>query len=155
MPSKSLRFIRPRKNADQIAAHGAADAAVIHLEDLFVGVDHQFVVDARLAEFVDDNGVLLAMRFGQDAVEKRGLASTEKAGQHGHRGLGVHGVTSVGQGSGQLRKVVAHHGEVGGRRSLRAGQRIGVERATDGCAGLGGDLVQQATVGDVLDKDGS
>src|SRR5580704_1530262 len=31
---------------DQIAAHGAADAAVVHFEDFLLGVDDQVVVDA-------------------------------------------------------------------------------------------------------------
>ena len=31
-----------RQDADQIAAHGAADAAIAGLEDLLVGADHQF-----------------------------------------------------------------------------------------------------------------
>ena len=72
------------EDAHEIAAHGAADAAIVHLEDFFVGADDQIVVDADLAEFVDDDGVFLAVVFRQDAVEKRGLAGAEIAGQHGH-----------------------------------------------------------------------
>jgi hypothetical protein len=48
-------------DADQVAAHGAADAAVVHLEHFFVGADDQVVVDADLAELVDDDGVFLAV----------------------------------------------------------------------------------------------
>src|SRR3989440_6801402 len=40
------------------------------------------VVDADLAELVDDHGVFLAVRLGQDAVEQGGLAGAEIAGQH-------------------------------------------------------------------------
>jgi len=47
-----------------------------------VGADHEVVVDADLAELVDDDGVFLAVRLGQDAVEQRGLAGAEIAGQH-------------------------------------------------------------------------
>ena len=74
---------QPVEDAHQIAAHGAADAAVVHLEHFLVGADHEVVVDADLAEFVDDDGVFLAVRLGQDAVEQRGLAGAEIAGQHG------------------------------------------------------------------------
>ena len=70
-------------DADEVAAHGAADAAVVHLEHFLVGADDQLVVDADLAELVDDHGVFLAVRLGQDAVEQRGLAGAEIAGQHG------------------------------------------------------------------------
>ncbi len=70
-------------DAHQVAAHGAADAAVVHLEHFFVGADDEVVVDADLAEFVDDHGVFLAVVFRQDAVEQRGLAGAEIAGQHG------------------------------------------------------------------------
>ena len=65
-----LRFIRPVDDADQVAAHGAADAAVVHLEHFLVGADDEVVVDADLAELVDDDGVFLAVRLGQDAVEQ-------------------------------------------------------------------------------------
>ena len=74
---------QPVDDAHQVAAHGAADAAVVHLEHFFVGVDDELVVDADLAEFVDDDGVFLAVRLGQDAVEQRGLAGAEIAGEHG------------------------------------------------------------------------
>ena len=70
-------------DADQVAAHGAADAAVVHLEHFLVGADNQLVVDADLAELVDDHGEFLSMRLGQDAVEQRGLAGAEVAGKHG------------------------------------------------------------------------
>ena len=74
---------QPVDDAHQIAAHGAVDAAVVYLEHFFVGVDDDLVVDAEFAEFVDDDGVFLAVRLGQNAVEKRGLAGAEIAGEHG------------------------------------------------------------------------
>jgi hypothetical protein len=70
-------------DADQIAAHGAADAAVVHLVDFLVGLDDQVVVDADLAEFVDDDGIALAVALGENAVEQRRLAGAEIAGEHG------------------------------------------------------------------------
>lgn len=61
-------------HADEVAAHRAADAAIVHFVDFFVGFDDQIVVDADLAEFVDDDSVFLAVVLGQDTVEKRRLA---------------------------------------------------------------------------------
>ena len=78
----------PVDDAHQVAAHGAADAAVVHLEHFLVGVDDELVVDADLAELVDDDGVFLAVRLGQDAVEQRGLAGAEIAGEHGDGDFG-------------------------------------------------------------------
>ncbi len=70
-------------HADQVAAHRAADAAVVHLEHVLVGADHQVVVDADLAELVDDDGVAFAVILGQDPVQQGGLARAEIAGQDG------------------------------------------------------------------------
>ena len=90
-------------DADEIAAHGAAHAAVVHLEDFLVGADDQVVVDADLAELVDDDGELLPVRLGQDAVQQRRLAGTEIAGEHGDGNLlGRRGSLSV---MGKLQKV--------------------------------------------------
>ena len=74
---------QPFDDADQVAAHGAADAAVVHLEHFLVGADDELVVDADFAELVDDHGVALAVRLGEDAVEQGRLAGAEIAGQHG------------------------------------------------------------------------
>ena len=70
-------------DADQVASHGAADAAVVHLEYFLVGIDHEVVVDADLAELVDDDGIALAMVLGEDTVEQRRLAGTEVASEDG------------------------------------------------------------------------
>ena len=69
-------------DADQVAAHRAADAAVVHLVDLLVGFDDEVVVDADLAELVDHDGVALAVVLAEDAVEERRLAGAEIAGEH-------------------------------------------------------------------------
>ena len=90
---------QPVDDADQVAAHGAADAAVVHLEHFLVGADDQLVVDADLAEFVDDHGVFLAVRLGQDAVEQGGLAGAEIAGQHGDGEF--FGLSLVGRHTGE------------------------------------------------------
>src|SRR6516164_4211156 len=87
---------QPVDDAHEVAAHGAADAAVVHLEHFFVGADDEVVVDADLAEFVDDDGVLLSVRLRQDAVEQRGLAGAEIAGEHGDGDLVGHRATPFG-----------------------------------------------------------
>ena len=74
---------QPAHDADQVAAHGAADAAVVHLEHFLVGGGHEVVVDADLAELVDDHRVAAAVILGEDAVQERGLAGAEIAGEHG------------------------------------------------------------------------
>ena len=71
-------------DADEIATHRAADTAVVHLENFLVGADDEFIVDADLAEFVDDHGVALAVRLAEDAVEQSGLSGAEIAGEDGH-----------------------------------------------------------------------
>ena len=78
------------EDAHQVAAYGAADAAVVHLEHFLVGADDKVVVDADFAEFIDDDGVFLAVRLGQDAVEQRRLAGAEIAGQHRDRDFVCH-----------------------------------------------------------------
>jgi hypothetical protein len=82
-------------DAHEIAAHGTAHAAVVHLEYFFIGADDQVIVDADLAELVDDDGVLSPVWLRQDAVEQRGLAGAEIAGQHGDGDLIGHSCNSV------------------------------------------------------------
>jgi hypothetical protein len=68
----------------EVAANGAAKAAVVHLDDLFLLVLHEdLVVDAGLAELVLDDGDLLAVLLGEDAVEERRLPGPEEAGEDG------------------------------------------------------------------------
>ena len=82
------------EDADQVAADGAADAAVVHLEDFFLGVDDEVLIDADLAELVLDDGDPLAVLGGEDVVEQRRLAGPEEAGQDGD-GDAVSGRTHV------------------------------------------------------------
>jgi len=69
------------EDPDQVPAHGAANATVVHFEKLLVGADHQFVIDSDLAEFIFDHGDSEAVFFGEDAVEERGFTSSEEAGE--------------------------------------------------------------------------
>src|SRR5262249_5064198 len=75
-------------DSHEIAPNGAADAAVVHLEYFLIGIDDKLVVDADFAEFVDDDGEFLAMRFGQYPVKQRGLSGAEIAGEHGDGDFG-------------------------------------------------------------------
>src|SRR5207247_5323927 len=80
--------------------------------------DDEIVVDADLAEFVDDDGVLLPVRLRQDTVEQRGLAGAEIAGEHGDGDLVGHRATPFGP------RIYA---SVGGCHRARAGwvRRVG------------------------------
>ena len=84
----ALALHQPGQNADQIAAHGAAHATIVHLEHFFVGADDEVVINADLAKLIDDDGVLFAVRLRQDAVEQGRLAGAEIAGKDGDRDLG-------------------------------------------------------------------
>ena len=78
-----LRFNKPLDDADQVAANRAADAAIVHLEDFFVGADDKVIVDADGAELIDDDSEFPAVILRQDAVQKRRLAGAEIAGEDG------------------------------------------------------------------------
>src|SRR5690606_36403450 len=76
---------------DQIASHRAADAAVGKLDDAVARLLDQKVVDAHLAEFVDDDRRRVQCRILQQPVEKGCLAGPEKAGEDRDRdGLPLH-----------------------------------------------------------------
>ena len=76
------------EDADEVAAHRAADAAVGGLEDFLFRADDDLVVDADLTELVLDHGNTLAVLLGQDAVQESRLARAEKAREHGDRNAG-------------------------------------------------------------------
>ena len=62
------------QDSNEISTHGAADATVVHLEDLFLGVDYEFLVHADFAEFVLNDGDPLAMTLRENAIQESGLA---------------------------------------------------------------------------------
>ena len=81
----------------QIAAHRAAQAAGLQLDEaLLAGLD-QVVVEPDLAELVDDHGRAREVGVPEQAPQQRGLAAAEEARQHGD---GDHEGTS---GSGAMR----------------------------------------------------
>ena len=73
------------EDADQVAAHRAADAAVVGLEQLLFGADDELAVDADLAEFVLDDGDALAVLLGEDAVQERGFSGAKEAREYRDR----------------------------------------------------------------------
>jgi hypothetical protein len=75
--------------AHQIAAHRAADTAIVHLHHLLIGGEQQMMVYCDLSELIDDHGDAAAMLGGQDAIEQRGFARAEKAGQDDDRSFGI------------------------------------------------------------------
>lgn len=157
-------------DAHEVAAHRAAHAAVVHFEHFFVRANDQVVVDADLTEFIDDHGVLLAVVLGQDAIQQRGFAGTEVAGQNGHGDLGGsgfrHGISRQirntpggGVAPALARKrarqglyIVPDHINVSGCRALFVGQTVRIERSADIRPGLGGDPPHQARITDVFQK---
>ena len=116
------RFKQAFDDPDEIAAHGAADAAIVHFEHFLVGANDEIVVDADFAEFIDDDGELPAMVLGENAVQKRRLAGAEIAGEHGDGNFFGHvSLREAGRGA-------AHGANIGDARAsanrceFRAGQ---------------------------------
>jgi hypothetical protein len=73
------------EDADEIPAHRAADAAVVGLEQLLFGADHELGIDADLAEFVLDDRDALAVFLRQDPVEQRGFSGAKEAREYRDR----------------------------------------------------------------------
>ena len=73
------------EDAQQVAAHRAADATVVGLEDLLFGADHELVIDTDLAELVLDDGDAFAVLLREDAVEEGRLSGPEESCQHRDR----------------------------------------------------------------------
>ncbi len=71
----------PVDRLQQFTVDRAADAAVAELDHVVTGGDHQIVVDADLAEFIDQHGGLEALLVAENVVEQCGLAGPEKPGQ--------------------------------------------------------------------------
>ena len=82
LPSRGER----RENTHQVATHRTTDTAVVHFDNLLVAVlNQQFVVDARFAKLVFDDGDASTVMFRQDAVEQGRFSGAQEAGQDGRR----------------------------------------------------------------------
>ena len=75
----------------QILAQRAANAAVGHLDEFFLGsvegrtaAFEERGVDVHLAHVVDDEGDPAVLAVVEQMVEQRGLSGSEEAGKHGH-----------------------------------------------------------------------
>ena len=101
---------KPRQGDDQITEHGAAEAAIGEQNGLVFRRLDQQMIEADLAEFVDDDQRALHVRRAEDAVEQRGLAAAEKAGQQ------VNGDTRF--------DLIFHFGLLTRRRAFRIGNNL-------------------------------
>ena len=90
----------------QILAQRAADAAVAHLDHLFLSAGEfgiaafdELGIDIDLAHVIHDHSDLAAFAIAQDVIEERGLSRAEEAGEHGNGEFGgfrIHGERVVG-----------------------------------------------------------
>ena len=64
----------------QASVQRAADAAALEQDDLLTGSFHELMVEADLAELIDDNGRVLHRGRPQQMPHQRGLAAAEEAG---------------------------------------------------------------------------
>jgi len=81
--------LQVKEGGDQVAAHGAAQAAGGQREQGLLAAGDQFVVQADFAELVDDDRGAREGGVTQDARDQRGLATAEKAGDDGDRDCGL------------------------------------------------------------------
>ncbi len=54
----------------------------MHVKDFFISVDHVVVVYAFLSKFVENEGVALAVPFGENLIKQRRFAGAEETGEH-------------------------------------------------------------------------
>jgi hypothetical protein len=52
------------------------------MQPFFFRIDDEIIVNTDLAEFIDNDGIALAVRLREDPVEQRGLSRTEITGDH-------------------------------------------------------------------------
>ena len=77
--------LKVEQRGDEIAAHRTAQAAGGQRQQRLVAAGDQFVIQADLAELVDDDRGAGERGIAQDAGDQRGLATAEKAGDDGDR----------------------------------------------------------------------
>mmetsp|Transcript_54403 Transcript_54403/g.102024 ORF Transcript_54403/g.102024 Transcript_54403/m.102024 type:complete len:336 (+) Transcript_54403:719-1726(+) len=83
-----MKFLEP---GNQITAHRAANAAIVHFNDVLLrdrtSCVQQLVIDANLPELVLNDRYPATMVVLQDVVQQRRLASTKEAGDDAGRGF--------------------------------------------------------------------
>ena len=68
-------LVKPPQRVDQVAADGAAQAAGREQDGVFAGCLDQFMIEADLAEFVDDDGGFAHVGMGEEIFQQRSLAA--------------------------------------------------------------------------------
>jgi hypothetical protein len=76
---------QPLQGVDQVAPQGAAQASGGERDDAVVHLLDQQMIDADLAELIDDHRRIGERGVAQQAVEERRLAGAEEAGQDADR----------------------------------------------------------------------
>ena len=69
------------EDAHEISSHCAADAPVIHFENLLLCRDDQRVIHPNLPKLVLNHGDAQSVLPPKDVVDKRRFAGTKKAGE--------------------------------------------------------------------------
>ena len=78
------------ENSNQVSAHGATDAPIVHFKDFFFSIDDQCIVNTDLTEFVFDHSDSLTVILTQDVVHERGLATSQEPRHDSHRYAGIY-----------------------------------------------------------------
>jgi len=79
--------VQIEQRCHEVAAYGAAETASRQCEQRFVAACDQLVIEADLAEFIDDDRGAGKGGIAQDARDQRGLATAEKSGDDGDGNL--------------------------------------------------------------------
>src|SRR3546814_10991235 len=74
-------LVQRLQRVEQVAAHGAAETAGIQQDRILVDALDQRVVEADLAELVDDHRHPVHSRVRQQRLQQGGLPTAEEAGQ--------------------------------------------------------------------------
>jgi hypothetical protein len=76
-----LALHQPTENTEEIAAHGAANAAVVHFKDFLVGLNDQLVINAHFAKLIFNHGNFFAVLLRENAIEESGFSGAEEASE--------------------------------------------------------------------------
>jgi hypothetical protein len=72
-------------HANKVTPHGATNAAVVHFDNLLVGINDELPVDSHLPEFVYNDGDSFPVLRRQNAIEQGRFARSQKAGDYRNR----------------------------------------------------------------------
>ena len=77
-----LALHQPTENTEEIAAYGAANAAVIHFENFLVRLNDQLVVDAHFTELIFNHRNFFAVLLRKNTIEQSGFSGAEEASEN-------------------------------------------------------------------------